>query len=88
MFCSQFVYRMLRLAGLHYFRKDPLPGAPPWTLWTWMPRGPDPGGGLHRVGGRLLAPGRPAPCRRGGRPRREGRLPAGPCLWYTTLTSY
>ena len=23
MFCSQFVYRMLRLAGLHYFRKDP-----------------------------------------------------------------
>lgn len=24
MFCSQFVYAMLRLAGLHYFRKSPL----------------------------------------------------------------
>ena len=73
MFCSQFVYRMLRLAGLHYFRKDPPSRCAPWTLWTWMPRGL-----LTLVAAYTWVGGPPAgPEARplqpwGGRPRREG----------------
>lgn len=47
MFCSQFVYAMLRLAGLHYFRKNPLQVRPTdfvewdrrggWPLWRSLP---------------------------------------------------
>ena len=55
MFCSQFVYRMLRLAGLHYFRKDPFQVRPMDFVDL------DAQGALTlvaaytRVGGRLLA---------------------------------
>ena len=55
MFCSQFVYRMPRLAGLHYFRKDPFQVRPMDFVDL------DAQGALTlvaaytRVGGRLLA---------------------------------
>ena len=38
MFCSQFVYTMLRLAGLHYFRKNPLQ-VRPTDFVEWDRRG-------------------------------------------------
>lgn len=38
MFCSQFVYAMLRLAGLHYFRKNPLQ-VRPTDFVEWDRRG-------------------------------------------------
>ena len=38
MFCSQFVYAMLRLAGLHYFRKNPLQ-VRPTDVVEWDRRG-------------------------------------------------